>query len=432
MHSLAANDDQRNTGATGEQHIDWLQLAHNCAADSQRRAALRAGRIDIDHAAIHRHMARVNAQDQADRLESGTDPLPRFETVHRTLQQAPAGPQKADQFSLGLALYTNLTAAIFRMENKPIAAAFLYWILQHRGRDRFSVADLGDTMTALGIEWTDRRIRDAVRQGLDVLWSKAHRDKNDRRQWVYTMHSKQRVMVALGIGDPGARVLIEDAAWRAEDVRNWRAFVWSAFVANHPGNGTMSREQLAEQFGVSRRASREFETKHPTRTVVKHQISAAVQPRQNYDASMEIDRHVTAFSWYKVERWYHFQRKRSYGQLWRCWQDVNKYSSNSTRKSASHRRRYLIAGVKALTAENVRINPVDGHASDQGSSDTPQLARRFEDAQNERAYRKKHADRPTKTFMQSDRKMNLLTRGAFSDHVWQFVPSTTVLGGIQA
>lgn len=435
----------------GTDNHQWLELAHQCAADeSARIAELARGGRDSSNVEAKQIADGIRALERR-RRELGVDPATgdktgntpfgvaesdyrlQGENLNTAVSRVENAVRARDPYRLRLTVYTNVAAAINKHDSKLIAANYLYWIVQHRareiGRDKFTVAELREYLAGLGIQWSDRRIRDAIGRGVGLLWNKAQRDRRDGRQWVYAMRSKERVMAALDARDPGARVLIQDAAWRVDDMRQWRAFVWSAFAPNHPGNGKLSRETLARQFGVSRRTSRSYETDHNTQANVKHRVSAARVQRGNYDASMEIASHETGFAFYRKEQWYHRKRRRKYASLWRVWQDVNFYDFDSTRLSVSNRRRYIKAGVQALDAENVRINPVDGRASDQGSSETPRLARRFDDPQKARKYRKRNPDRPTKLFMQSDRRTDLLTRGAIGgDHVWEFTASNAALG----
>ena len=211
----------------------WLSYADSAAQqDRQRQAARQADRaVEYDDNQAQRLLEQRRAADQAERLAQGVDPAPRVPA-----NDPPLGANYA--FKLGLKVYTRITAALFKRHK--IAAAFLYWILQHRAADhgeKFTVAELRAYLAELGIAWSERRIRDALNQGRDLLWITAHRDRADRRAWVYAMRSKERVMLALGIGDPGSRVTIADHAWRVQDIRDWRAFLWGAFVENHPATG---------------------------------------------------------------------------------------------------------------------------------------------------------------------------------------------------
>ena len=398
----------------------WLDYADTVAQQDQPRQADPTVKY-YDENQAQRLLEQRRAADQAERLAQGVDPAPRIPT-----NDPPLGENYA--FKLGLKVYTRITAALFKRHK--IAAAYLYWILQHRAADhgeKFTVAELRAYLAELGIAWSERRIRDALNQGRDLLWITAHRDRADRRAWVYAMRSKERVMLALGIGDPGSRVTIADHAWRVQDIRDWRAFLWGAFVENHPGNGEAARETLARDFGVSRRTSITYDKQ--TGNTVTHQITHALKPgKRDHEKWFEIGQHQTSYHWFGVERWR--TRKRGYARVWYCWQDVNRYASAETRLSTSHRRGFLMVGTQALKAENARISAkIDGRPNDQGSSsEQGKSARQFTDFARAGEYQRQHPQRPVKLFDAIPRRIVPAVEGM----AWRFGYSPAVVGGIQA
>lgn len=439
MDIVSGNDQQRNTSAQRDP-VDWLNLAHAWAEEDARRAGLfAADRAPDEQAAIaegQRILAQRRQQEQGGPLHTAV-PLADATTQH-TADVAPIPTPARDKpsaktFTIGIKIYTRLTAALNK--RKLTAAAFLYWILQHRAAqhgEKFTVAELRAYMASLGIHWTDRRIRDALSQGKGLLWTTVHRDHQDRREWVYAMRSKARVMVDCGIVDPGRRVLICDAAWQTGDVRTWRAFVWSAFVDHHPGNGEVSRETLARDFGVSRRASIDLDRR--AGTVVKPQVARVLKPhrRNDHEKWLEIANHRTNYAWFAVERWK--THKRSYARVWYCWQDVNRYVTASAWEChvRNQRRKYLMAEVQRLNAENARIQVVDGLPQDQGSSDTTQgvNARRFLTHKRVHDYQNGNPERPVKVFKPvQPHKFNRCRDGDLS---WQFEHSQRVETGVLA
>ncbi len=170
--------------------------------------------------------------------------------------------EKRYQYQHRLTIFVYLQAALNR-HGVLTDASFVYWINQQRkrrtGRDRFTPKELAEYIRSLGIEgWTDRRVRDALKAGKGILWDVIHQDRHDGRGVVYGFRSKERVMVALGIDDPGQKVLLPDEAWQGS-LRRWLAFCWEAFSAHHNSNGKLTRENLAREFGVSRRTTIEYE-----------------------------------------------------------------------------------------------------------------------------------------------------------------------------
>jgi len=420
MHSIAESGEFCNT-------TDWLALAHQAAEqERQRLAAYRAGHVPDFQREIadgQRILAEKRAQSIAERKTVGIDPLPRPAPVERPPEAACGASE--NEYTLAIGVYTRLAA---RIAQKMLAAGVLYWILQHRaqaqaGNNKFTVAELREYMHALGIVWSERRIRDALRQGRGLLWLEVGRNRRDRRQRVCAMRSKENVMIALDIGDPGAHVLIADYAWQCADVRTWRAHLWAAFVENHPGNGELSRETLARDFGVSRRQTVAYD--RASHTIAHQQVTTVLQPRDNdHERWFEIAEHQTDYQWRAIERRYSRKRGRLYGRVWFCWQDVNRYESNSTRLAASHRRRYLIAGVMASNTENARINGDNGQPEDQGSSNEP-AAPRFGNSEQATSYQRKHPDKPVKVRM-SKPPLALTRHELGHGHAWEFQHSEQV------
>jgi hypothetical protein len=339
---------------------------------------------------------------------------------------------EAEDYSLGLAIYTVIQAG-FNKHGVPAGAAYLYWLLQYRarhtGRDKFTVAELRAYLEQItGQGWPERRIRDLVRPQVGLLWREAHRAAHDRRQIVYAMIAKERVMLALEVADPGAYVILADRAWQGEPckikaggkaievkaLQVWEAHCWDAYASNHPGNGRLARQTLAEGFGRTRRITIHYEK--VTHMAATRSVAVAEDKGKKHEAQYELAEQKRPFSWVRAQIWRY--RGRRYRRVWHVWQDVNAYRSESTRLASSHRRKHLKARVRALRAENVRISGVDGHPSDQDSSRAHKVTRRFERAESAAEYQEKHPERPALVFYQRPPEKAMPRNHA--GHSWQY------------
>jgi hypothetical protein len=323
---------------------------------------------------------------------------------------APQDAPRAD-VGQGMGVYPMIQAALNRA-GVSAPAAFLYWIAQDRARppekrDKFTVGELRDSLAQRGIHWSARRIRDTLSDGLRGpvrLWRVTGRDRRDRRQTVYAIRAKEKVMADalewLGEADDpdhppdcGIRAALPNRAWQ-DTPRTWLAFVWAAFVEDHRGNGHWARATMAEQFGFSRRGSRYLDLATDLRST--SQVAAAPLTGMNEDQRAEVEDRRREYHWYHAQAWRHEGRR--YRRTWICWQDVNTYRSIST-QSTSHRRRHLNTEVHRIVAENVRISCVDAPQGVDGSA-PHEATRRFETDQRAQRYRRQHPDQPTLTLLQ--------------------------------
>jgi hypothetical protein len=254
-----------------------------------------------------------------------------------------------------LTVWTRITA---RATDK--AVDFLYWIIHRRSQlysDKFTVPELHAFMLGLGITRSQRWIRDVIRRGEGERWHKHQRSTRDRRQWVYAMHSKTDVAAVLGLADLGARIDVKDSAWQA-NLEDWHAAVYTGFKEAHPGNGKLSQETLAREFGISRRTAFYYDQRAAADKTP--QVTGTLQPRKNETQKWEeITKHQTAYHWRKVRRWK--ARGRTYGEISYCWQDVSVTTSTQTKMSAhgGARRKRIRAALKA------RICAIGGQDIDQ-------------------------------------------------------------------
>jgi hypothetical protein len=304
------------------------------------------------------------------------------------------GLNEAD-YSLGLGIYVGVQAGLNRA-GVSNGTTYLYWILQHRARrggsDQFTADELLAYIIGLdlGIEWTLRRVRDLLRKGLNMLWEYSHRDRQDKRQYVYRMVSKRRVMGGWGITDSGKRAQLPDHAFASLEA--FKAYAWDAFRELHPGNGVQAQETIARDFGISRSTAYDYEAM--TRPTITNQYASAAF--SNAAQEQEILERAPGYHWYTLHHWYH-QGER-FSQPYINWQEPSRTESTST-DSTSNRRKYLNREVAAI-ADNASRNSVEQNANNLSSSEAQpiKVTRHFDRDQEAYRFRRDHPTEPSQTF----------------------------------
>jgi len=323
-----------------------------------------------------------------------------------------------------LQVRTRITAAA-----DDLSADFLFWIMHDRAKHVSSAntaQDLREYMASLGIPvWSTRRMNDVLRRGDGVYWDKSHRDRRDRRHVVYEKRSPKNVAASLGLADVGVQIDVKDHAWQGS-LQDWHAAVWTGFKENHPGNGKISQETLAREFGISRRAAFYKDRRADVKSTP--QVTGVRQPNENDTAKWEqINKHKTGYSWRRVRRWY--TNERAYAEVHICWQDVSQYESTQTRLSAhgGERRKRIRAELKArLNALGDEHHGVDRSSARCCSEPSESVSvRRFNDAPRAYRFQSRHITRPAKVLKQSARAF---TRFAESKG-WRFQYSQVLQGG---
>lgn len=189
--------------------------------------------------------------------------------------------------ALGLTTYTNMGRA-------AIAAGLadahrLYNVAQayartHQGRNVGTVSEWIARARAAGM--SAKQARAALEHGTPSHFDFVGRSK-DRRQKIYRMRAQERVCVALGIVDPGRRVLLPDAAFSGH-ISRYKAFVAEAIHVG--GESDYSRATLARLFGVDRRTHARWCNEY-AKTPTRPRYSFAEQPTndgQRYELNREL------------------------------------------------------------------------------------------------------------------------------------------------